>query len=86
MDDLRKKLLFRSEHRGTKEMDLIMGTFAHDFLPQASDAEVKAYEELLHENDPDLYNWISEREPVPARLHDNHVLQKLVGYQVTKRA
>ena len=82
MDAYRRKLLFRSEHRGTKEMDVILGTFARGFLPEASDEEVAAYEELLMESDPDLYNWISEREPVPAS-NDNPILKKLIGYQVT---
>tara|TARA_B100001750_G_scaffold245598_2_gene265642 strand:+ start:259 stop:522 length:264 start_codon:yes stop_codon:yes gene_type:complete len=81
MDELRRKLLFRSEHRGTKEMDLILGTFAREFLPTAADAEVAAYQELLQENDPDLYNWISLREPVPAE-NNNSILKKLIGYQV----
>ena len=83
MDELRRKLLFRSEHRGTKEMDVILGTFAREFLPTANDIQVKAYEELLLESDPDLYNWISEREAVPSDK-DNIVLKKLIGYQVTK--
>lgn len=83
MDNQCKKLLFRSDHRGIKEMDLILGTFARDFLPSATDAEVVAYEELLNESDPDLYNWISMRETVPAD-NDNIILKKLIGYQVTK--
>ena len=83
MDAHRRKLLFRSEHRGTKEMDLILGTFAREFLPNATDAEVIAYEELLMESDPDLYNWISNREAVPSS-NDNPILQKLVGYQVKR--
>ena len=82
MDAYRRKLLFRSEHRGTKEMDLILGTFAREFLPNATDAEAMAYENLLMESDPDLYNWISKREAVPAS-NDNPILQKLVGYQIT---
>ena len=81
MDELRRKLLFRSEHRGTKEMDLILGTFARKFLPTASDKQVKAYEELLLESDPDLYNWISGREPVPDH-NDNSLINRLVGYQI----
>ena len=62
-------------------MDVILGTFARDFLPTASEDDVTAYEALLTENDPDLYNWISGREPVPAD-NDNPILKKLVGYRV----
>lgn len=81
MNAQRKKLLFRSDHRGIKEMDIILGTFAREFIPTATDAEADAYEELLNESDPDLYNWISMREPVPAD-QDNIILPRLIGYQV----
>ena len=64
-------------------MDVILGTFAREFLPTANNNEVVAYEELLLESDPDLYNWISEREQLPADK-TNPILQKLIGYQVTK--
>ena len=83
MDAQRRKLIFRSEHRGTKEMDIILGTFARSFIPTATQEQVDAYDELLNESDPDLYNWISMREEVPAD-QDNIILKKLVGYQVTK--
>jgi len=83
MNDQRKKLLFRSDHRGIKEMDMILGTFAREFLPTATDAEVDAYEELLKESDPDLYNWISGREDVPAD-NDNMILPRLIGFQIPK--
>ena len=83
MDAQRKKLIFRSDHRGIKEMDLILGTFAREFVPTATQIEIDAYEELLNESDPDLYNWISMREEVPAE-NDNIILPKLIGYKVPK--
>ena len=83
MDATRRKLLFRSEHRGTKEMDVILGTFARKFLPNATDEQVNYYAEVLEENDPDLYNWISGREDLPSQKN-NPVLKSLVGYQVTR--
>ena len=66
-------------------MDVILGTFAREFLPRASEDEVMAYAELLNESDPDLYNWISGREDVPAD-NNNPVLKRLVGYQVQLKA
>ena len=83
MDAQRKKLIFRSEHRGTKEMDLILGTFSRAFIPTATQEQVDAYDELLNESDPDLYNWISMREDVPAD-NDNIILSQLIGYQIPK--
>ena len=83
MDNLekkRKRLIFRSEHRGTKEMDLVMGSFARQYVPDFSAEELAQYDEILKENDPDLYNWISGKEVVPANLM-NAVFEKLLKHK-----
>ncbi len=64
----RKRLIFRSWHRGTREMDLIMGSFADRNVPGFDEAALRAYENLLEIPDPDLYNWISGVEAPPAHL------------------
>ena len=43
LDERRKRLLFRSWHRGTREMDLIMGRFADANIGALSDAELDAF-------------------------------------------
>lgn len=64
----RKRLIFRSWHRGTREMDLIMGTFADKNIQTFTEGELTAYETLLETPDPDLYNWIARVETPPANL------------------
>ncbi len=59
LDDRRKRLLFRCWHRGTREMDLILGRFADAEIADLSDAELTALEELIELPDPDLYNAFS---------------------------
>lgn len=76
LDPRRKRLIFRSWHRGTKEMDLLMGSFAEKHLPRLGEADVDAYERLLLEQDPDVYDWILGRLPVPAE-HDTPVMALL---------
>ena len=61
----RKRLIFRSLHRGTKEMDHLLGKFAENKIPIMGDAELDNYEIFLEEADPDLYNWITKKHPVP---------------------
>ena len=75
-----KRLRFRSWHRGTREMDLIMGSFADKNLPDLSDDELESYEEILTYSDPDLYNWITGREDVPANLSSS-TLDKLINHE-----
>jgi antitoxin CptB len=80
LDVRRRRLLFRSWHRGIREMDLIMGRFADAHLASLSDGELDAYERLIEVPDPDLYAWISGEAPAPAeyqtallkRLRDFH--------------
>ena len=60
MDDLeikRKRLKMRSMRRGIKEMDLILKNFADLNLNSMSELELANFENLLLENDQDLYQW-----------------------------
>ena len=62
----RKRLKFRSWHRGTREMDLLLGRFADQRL-DAFDAEaIRFFAALLEESDPDIYNWVTGREEGPS--------------------
>ncbi len=78
-EDTRKKLLFRAWHRGTREMDLMVGRFAEASMAGFSEAELREFEALLLENDPDLYNWVTGQESVPENSNTS-VLQKLIGF------
>src|ERR1700748_2193332 len=55
LDDRRKRLLFRCWHRGTREMDLILGRFADAEIATLADAELDELERLIELPDPDLY-------------------------------
>ena len=50
----RKRALYRAHHRGTKEMDLILGGFADAELAQLSTSEMAAFEILLALPDPEI--------------------------------
>lgn len=54
LDDRRKRLLFRCWHRGTREMDLILGRFADAELAGLAEMEVEQLESLIELPDPDL--------------------------------
>jgi antitoxin CptB len=59
LDERRKRLLFRCWHRGTREMDLILGRFADATIAELSEAELAQLERLIEVPDPDLYAAIS---------------------------
>ena len=76
-----ERLRFRSWHRGTREMDLLLGSFADRHLPSFNAEQLACYEALLLENDPDVYNWIIGAAPVPAAF-DTDVMRLLKAHQV----
>jgi antitoxin CptB len=57
-ESLRKKLYFRSHHRGSKELDIIFGRFADRCLGALTAAQLAAYGHLLDQPDVDVYNWL----------------------------
>ena len=84
LDSRRKRLIFRADHRGTKEMDLLLGTFAKKYVPEFSEQELDEFEELLTHNDPDLYNWITGKEEAPDELSSCLVFLKLTTHKIAE--
>ncbi len=78
LDARRRKLLFRSWHRGIREMDLILGGFADDAIGSLTDAELHQYEHLLEVQDADLLAWVTGTDPVPTAF-DAPLLKKITG-------
>jgi antitoxin CptB len=64
LDDRRKRLLFRCWHRGTREMDLILGRFADTELADLTDDELGQLEHLIEVPDPDLYAALTGNVPL----------------------
>jgi antitoxin CptB len=85
LDERRRRLLYRSWHRGTREMDLIMGRFADAAISDLTEAEITELERLADVSDPELYAWLTGSQPVPddydltvlRRLRDFHALRQI---------
>jgi antitoxin CptB len=75
----RKRLLFRSWHRGTRESDLILGRFADAHLAGFDETQLDRYEALLDCTDADIFDWVSGRAALPSE-HDHDVTRLLVSY------
>jgi antitoxin CptB len=65
LDERRKRLLFRCWHRGTRELDLILGRFADAEIADLSDDELGQLERLLEVPDPDFYAAVIGDRPLP---------------------
>ena len=57
IDQLKKKIVYRSNYRGTKEMDKLLGAFTKKYIDELSLKDLYDLEELLHVDDTNLYNY-----------------------------
>ena len=84
-DIRRKRLLFRSWHRGTRESDLILGRFAEAHLAALDAGQLDRYEALLDCADADLWDWVAGRAPPPPE-HDHDVTRLLLAFSYAQSA
>ena len=73
----RKRLRYRAWHRGTKEMDLILGPYADAHTDGMDISQLDRLEALMNEEDPPLLTWVMGQEEPPEhvdRLFLQHVI------------
>ena len=58
---LRKQIIYRSMHRGSKEMDLLLGNFVKKNIDKLNNNELKDLEQLLFIEDEIIYKWYFEK-------------------------
>ena len=79
----RKRLRYHSWHRGTKELDLVLGQFGEKYLSTMSENDIDLFEAIINENEHDIYAWLAGREPVPAH-HENHIMNMILNFKINK--
>ena len=60
IDQLKKKIIYRSNYRGTKEMDKLLGAFTKKYIEVLSIENLTDLEKLLEIDDANLYNFYND--------------------------
>ena len=81
LDKRRKRLKYRCWHRGTKELDLLVGSFADRYLAALDEAQLDRLESLLEVPEPLLYDWLTGAATPPAE-HDQDVMRLLLNFKL----
>ena len=74
---IRKRLNWRANHRGIKEMDLLVGGFASQRLPNMSKTELNEFTEILEIPDQDLLSWVTAQTEIPTALQSPLLFEML---------
>lgn len=80
MEDIeifRKKLLFKASHRGTKEMDILIGNFASKYITLFDLNELNLLNDILDTDDDEIYKMILHKIEIPSSLN-NRVTKLLI--------
>ena len=62
IDELKKKIIYRSNYRGTKEMDKVLGAFTKAYINELTYDDLFKLEKLLNIDDTNLYNFLNGLE------------------------
>ena len=57
-ENLIKQLLYRSNHRGCKETDILLGRFFSEKFGEFDEKKLQLYNEFIAEDDMLIYDWI----------------------------
>ncbi len=72
----RRRLLFRAQHRGTYENDLLIGGFVKTRIETMSETELDEIEAVMEHPDAELADWLTGRRPIPASA-DSAMLRRI---------
>ena len=59
IEQLKKKIIYRSNYRGTKEMDKLLGAFTDKYINELNNEDLRDLEKLLNIDDTNLYNFFN---------------------------
>ena len=79
-DDLKKKIIYRSNYRGTKEMDKLLGAFTKKYIESLNVKDLKDLEDLLNIDDTNLYNFYNGLD-CDIKFKDNYIFSLFKGFR-----
>ena len=79
-ENLKKQIIYRSTHRGSKEMDLLLGNFVKNNIDALNDIELKYLEEFLLIEDEILYDWYFNKKEND-KISNNKISKKFINFK-----
>lgn len=76
LETRRKRLLYRANHRGTYENDLMIGGFVTARIATMTEAELDEIEAVMEFPDAELADWLTGRKPIPPHA-DSPMLRRV---------
>ena len=78
LESLKKKIIYRSSYRGTKEMDILLGSFVKKVINSLSLKELKNLDDFMNCNDEDIQNYYLNNVPIKT-FKDKKILNLFIS-------
>jgi antitoxin CptB len=83
IDNLKKRLIYRSQYRGTKEMDKLIGSFVQSIIDILNEVQLKNLEKFLDIDDDTLYK-IYNNQNIEVNLCNEEILDLFKKFNYKK--
>eukprot|EP00428_Durinskia_dybowskii_P075010 CAMPEP_0170412596 /NCGR_PEP_ID=MMETSP0117_2-20130122/31059_1 /TAXON_ID=400756 /ORGANISM="Durinskia baltica, Strain CSIRO CS-38" /LENGTH=168 /DNA_ID=CAMNT_0010670309 /DNA_START=68 /DNA_END=574 /DNA_ORIENTATION=- len=81
----RKRMIYRSKQRGWLEADILMGSWAVQYVPTLTEPQLDEYELILNEETIDIFNFITGKDALPPRLENLSLMKELQAYALKSK-
>ena len=65
----KKKILFKCTHRGTKELDMLLGNYVSNHINKLKSKELDYLDVILNFNDMDLFKILSKKKKINEKMN-----------------
>ena len=84
IDEFKKKIIYRSIYRGTKEMDTLISSFTKKIINDLNDEELISLSNLLDVDDENLYKF-NQGLTITANIKKNKVSKLFKEFKLKKK-
>ena len=81
LESLKNKIKYRSSYRGTKEMDLLLGSFTSKYVEIFSFDELESLNNFIECNDEDISNFYLNKTPIKS-FNDKKILDLFIELKI----
>ena len=81
LENLKKKIIYRSSYRGTKEMDILLSSFVKKYLDNFNESELYELEKVLDLDDETIKNFY-QNNIIDQNLKENKILNMLKNFKI----
>ena len=80
-ETLKKQIIYRSTHRGSKEMDILLGSFVKKYINNFNEDDLKNLQDLLFIEDEILHRYYFGKE-IDLKIPNNEVCKKFKSFKL----